>query len=56
MFDSVGDLIRIGLEVEGWEIVDGKNIFEFIGEFIQLIVKRDVSLSIIKGVVKIRDG
>lgn len=50
------DSIVIGLEAEGWEIVGGKNSFEFTGEPIQLIVKRDNSLGTIKGVVKTRDG
>lgn len=53
---NAGDSIRIGLEAEGWEIMDGKNIFEFTGDPIQLVVKRDDSLSTIKGVVKTRDG
>lgn len=54
--DNKGDSIVIGLEAEGWEISDGKNTFEFTGEPIQLIVKRDNSLRIVKGVVKSRDG
>lgn len=51
-----GDSIRIGLEAEGWEIADSKNTFKFTGDPIQLVVKRDNSLSTIKGVVKTRDG
>ncbi|MBX2876540.1 MAG: carboxypeptidase-like regulatory domain-containing protein [Saprospiraceae bacterium] len=51
-----GDSIVIGLEAEGWEIVDGKNTFKFTGEPIQLIVKRDNSLGTIKGIVQTRDG
>ena len=34
----------------------GKTAFEFTGDPIQLVVKRDNSLSTIKGVVKTRDG
>lgn len=54
--DNVGDSITIGLEAEGWEIVDGKNAFLFNGEPIKLTVMKDASLGIIKGVVKSRDG
>ncbi len=54
--DNKGDSIVIGLEAEGWEIADGKNTFEFTGAPLTLIVKRDNSLSTIKGVVKTRDG
>lgn len=53
---TAGDSISIGLEAEGWEIVEGKNTFKFTGDPIQLVVKRDKSLSTIKGVVKSRDG
>ncbi|NNF32806.1 MAG: carboxypeptidase regulatory-like domain-containing protein [Saprospiraceae bacterium] len=54
--DNVGDSIVIGLEAEGWEIVDGKNAFVFDGEPIKLTVMKDESLGIVKGVVKSRDG
>lgn len=54
--ENKGDSIVIGLEAEGWKIVDGKNTFRFTGNPIQLKVKRDNSLSTIKGVVKTRDG
>lgn len=53
--DNKGDTIMIGLQAEGWEIV-GDNTFVFTGEPIQLKVKKDDSLGIIKGIVKSRDG
>ncbi|PHN08466.1 carboxypeptidase-like regulatory domain-containing protein [Flavilitoribacter nigricans] len=53
---NLGDTITIGLEAEGWEIVDGMNTFIFRGEPIRLQVQRDKSLGTIKGVVKSRDG
>lgn len=47
-----GSELTIGFDVEGFEIVDGKNTFLFTGEPIYLEVKRDDSLGFIKGVVK----
>ena len=54
--DNVGDSITIGLDAQGWEVVNGKNKYLFNGEPITLVVTKDASLGIIKGVVKSRDG
>jgi hypothetical protein len=54
--ENLGDSIIIGLEAEGWEIVNGKNRFAFDGEPIILTVRKDATLGIIKGIVKSRDG
>ncbi len=51
-----GTNITIGLDAEGWEIVDGKNTFIFTGDPIHLVVKRDNSLGIIKGIIKTQNG
>jgi len=53
--NNKGDTITVGLQAEGWEIV-GDNTFVFTGNPIQLRVKKDDSLGIIKGIVKSRDG
>jgi len=53
--DKKGDTITIGLQAEGWEII-GDNTFVFTGEPIQLKVKKDDSLGVVKGIVKSRDG
>lgn len=52
----LGDTITIGFKAEGWEVIGGKNTFVFSGEPIQLKVKKDNRLGLIKGVVKTRDG
>ena len=52
--ENIGDTILIGLDAEGWEIVNGKNTFVFIGKSIHLKVKKDDSLGMIKGVVTSR--
>ena len=54
--DNVGDSITIGLDAKGWEIVGGKNRFSFNGDPIEVIVAKDATLGIIKGVIKSRDG
>ena len=54
--DNKGDTINIGLDAKGWELAENKNKFIFTGEPIQLKVKKDNSLGIIKGIVKTRDG
>lgn len=52
---NIGDTITIGLKAEDWEIV-GTNKFVFIGEPIKLIVKRDDSFGLIKGIVQSTNG
>ncbi len=54
--DNLGDTLNIGLEAEGWEIVDRNEIYVFDGEPITIRVRRNQSLGIIKGVVMSRDG
>ncbi|MEM9687799.1 MAG: hypothetical protein AAF934_12910 [Bacteroidota bacterium] len=53
--DTKGNTIKIGLKAPGWQI-DGNHTFVFTGDPIDLTVKRDHSLGIIKGMVKSRDG
>lgn len=54
--ENEGDTILIGLVARGWEIAGGNNTFVFTGDPIRLVVKRNDSLGIIKGVVKSLDG
>ena len=50
-----GDTIKIGFNVEGYEIENNINNFIFKGKPIHLIVRRDHSLGLIKGIVKSAD-
>jgi len=52
---NIGDTITIGLKAEGWEIV-GTNKFVFKGKPVKLIVKRDDSFGLIKGIVQSTNG
>ena len=51
-----GDSIQIGFKADGWELIDKNNAFVFDGKPIELKIKRDRSLGIIKGIVKTRDA
>lgn len=54
--NNLGETLKIGLDAEGWEIVDRNEIHVFNGEPITITVRRDQSLGIIKGVVMSRNG
>ncbi|MEO0470659.1 MAG: hypothetical protein AAF206_13620 [Bacteroidota bacterium] len=54
--EFLGDSITIGFQSNGWELINQKNTFLFDGKPVYLLIRRDNSLGIIKGVVKTRDG
>ncbi|PHN93389.1 hypothetical protein CSC80_10705 [Maribacter sp. 6B07] len=54
--NSIGDTLKIGLEAQGWEVVDKNKVFIFNGKPIILEVKRDESLGTIKGLVRSKSG
>lgn len=53
--NNIGEVFKIGIDAEGWQII-GENEFVFEGEPVDVIVERDKTLGIIKGVIFDREG